>query len=304
MKRVIMVLFLLLFILPASVFAEKEWKSKQIDDLHKAWTIKFNSVLDETSVNNQNIIIYNNQNKEHPVNVSMIDEKSVSVEPMEPYQENMNYSLLITTNVKAKNGKSIKENVKMSFKVNNQSEEKPGRCENEVPLLSIEFIEMLEDHKVSIDCNQFDFNWNYFITLEEIKGRLGSPSNEKIIRPAFYADGSEDARELIYPNYKLLWLSEHSAWRGGITNIQDIILMNLNIPFNEVASNLNNAKKFELLPAEYINPYLYDYNSYYLRQYIDGTLYPGSTTVLTLISDRENPNIITEILIHFHTSVG
>jgi N-acetylmuramoyl-L-alanine amidase len=106
----------------------EEMQERKGDDIsiNKVWTIKFNNELDPDSINTDNIVVLNDKNEEVKIKVECKDSKTVSVSPLESYEEGKTYTLLIKDQVKSKDGNKIKTPIRMKFTINTTQTEKPG----------------------------------------------------------------------------------------------------------------------------------------------------------------------------------
>ena len=82
----------------------------------KPWTVSFNKVLDASTVNTTNIKVMSNDNKYIDITVSLANaNKNVVVKPVENYEYNKTYTLIVTNQVKSSDGKLLPSEVRMNF---------------------------------------------------------------------------------------------------------------------------------------------------------------------------------------------
>lgn len=82
------------------------------------WRVKFNTALDPSTVNNVNL--YVTTLSQSPLKTSITYDSlnnMIEIEPLEPYTQNESYLLNITTKVKSKGGKSLKQPIQVQFKL-------------------------------------------------------------------------------------------------------------------------------------------------------------------------------------------
>lgn len=83
---------------------------------NKVWTIKFNSRLDSSSVNDSNIYILDEKGDKVPISIKINgDSSSVSIEPKSDYIIEESYFLHITKDVKSIGSINIKQPIKKKF---------------------------------------------------------------------------------------------------------------------------------------------------------------------------------------------
>lgn len=82
------------------------------------WQIKFNTPLDPSSVNNVNLYVTNLSLAPMQTMITYDSIMNViEIEPMESYNKDESYILHITTKVKSKGGKNLKQPIKLQFKI-------------------------------------------------------------------------------------------------------------------------------------------------------------------------------------------
>lgn len=82
------------------------------------WRVVFNIALNPTTVNNQNLTVFNSQHKAVDTLISYNSElNSIEIEPREAYAEGETYTLLVSTNVESKGGQKLKKEVTVDFMV-------------------------------------------------------------------------------------------------------------------------------------------------------------------------------------------
>jgi hypothetical protein len=82
------------------------------------WKVKFNTALDPKSVNNVNLYVtsLNLAPLKTSINYDVLN-NTIEIEPLEPYAQNESYILNVTTKVKSKNGKNLKNPIQIQFKI-------------------------------------------------------------------------------------------------------------------------------------------------------------------------------------------
>lgn len=101
-------------IVKASTYTDMGTKSNVI--LSKAWTVNFNKNLDVGSVNTANIVVIGENNSYIDINVSLVNNgKSILVKPVENYESNKTYTLIVTKDVKSADGTPLPQEVRMNF---------------------------------------------------------------------------------------------------------------------------------------------------------------------------------------------
>lgn len=93
-----------------------EFQEKTCDDKNKMWTIRFNSSLDEGSVNNDNIMVLDSSGYKQSISLAIgTDKKSVKVSaPDNGYGAGKTYTLYVLDRVTS-GGKNLKQAIKMEF---------------------------------------------------------------------------------------------------------------------------------------------------------------------------------------------
>lgn len=105
---------MLILISPAEA---KTFKSEVINDSQKSWNIEFNKEVNPT-IDSQTIYILADNGEKHPVSLLVSDDhKRVTVKPLEPFLLGTNYTLIVTKEVESLQGGKLKEESKLSFKV-------------------------------------------------------------------------------------------------------------------------------------------------------------------------------------------
>jgi len=173
-----LVAFLVMFIVlltSSQLGIAKEWDFEPIDDVNKAWEIKFNIPLDGSSLTTDSVYILDGKGK-HPVTLQLTGNgNTVQVSPKVPYEVDKQYMLMITGAVRANDGKSLKMSVEVPFRVVNPTEKIIA-----VQSLSSGYLTTLtvtaspDVHKVKVGSVEMDYRGNnrYKITLFDAK--LGS----------------------------------------------------------------------------------------------------------------------------------
>lgn len=117
MKKILLSLLLVLSVLSINVSADSNWDMTDVA-VDKAFTVTFNSELNEDTVNNQNIYVADktgNIIENISVHLSENNNKKVIVENLNEYKQGDVYYLIISNNVKSAKGVKLKNEVKMEF---------------------------------------------------------------------------------------------------------------------------------------------------------------------------------------------
>lgn len=95
------------------------WPSKTTTDLNKVWNVKFNDSLDSSTVNNNNVYIYDSSsNKINSDVVLDSDGKTIHISvPSGTYKSGQNYTLVVSGSVESTSGKAISKPVVMNFTI-------------------------------------------------------------------------------------------------------------------------------------------------------------------------------------------
>ncbi len=104
----------------ADIENASKWPSKTITDLNKVWNVKFSDKLDPSTINNNNIYIYNSLfNKINSSVVLDSDGRTLHVSvPSGTYKSGQSYTLVVGSNVASASGSKILKPVVMNFNVN------------------------------------------------------------------------------------------------------------------------------------------------------------------------------------------
>lgn len=82
------------------------------------WQIRFNTPLDPSTVNNVNLYVTNLALAPMQTMISYDASMNViEIEPLDSYNKDESYILHITTKVKSKGGKALKQPIKLQFKI-------------------------------------------------------------------------------------------------------------------------------------------------------------------------------------------
>lgn len=82
------------------------------------WRVVFNVALNPATVNNQNLMVFNSQNKPVETKISYnADLKAIEIEPNEAYSQGETYTLRVTKQVESKGGQKLKEQIDLAFTV-------------------------------------------------------------------------------------------------------------------------------------------------------------------------------------------
>lgn len=82
------------------------------------WKVRFNTPLDPRTVNNVNLYVTNAS--DIPLKTAIHYDtlaNTIEIEPLEPYAQHESYILNVTTAVKSKGGKNLKEPIRLQFKI-------------------------------------------------------------------------------------------------------------------------------------------------------------------------------------------
>ena len=82
------------------------------------WKCRFTTALDPATINSNNLYVESEAGDKLATKFNYNDEKmEIEVEPLEPYAQDTDYFLYITTKVKSKGGQSLREPVKIKFRL-------------------------------------------------------------------------------------------------------------------------------------------------------------------------------------------
>ena len=82
------------------------------------WRVVFNIALNPTTVNNQNLTVYNSSNQPVDTVISYNAElNSIEIEPKEAYAAGETYTLNVSTNVESRGGQRLKNAINIEFMV-------------------------------------------------------------------------------------------------------------------------------------------------------------------------------------------
>ena len=104
-----------------SVSGEPEDKVKQSLKFKTGkfvWRVKFTAPLDPATINNMNLYVTNLA--EQPLKTSIrydAEENYIEIEPLEAYAKDSTYILNISRNVRSRGGQTLKNDVRVKFKV-------------------------------------------------------------------------------------------------------------------------------------------------------------------------------------------
>lgn len=82
------------------------------------WRVKFTAPLDPATINNMNLYVTNLA--EQPLKTSIrydAEENFIEIEPLEAYAKDSTYILNISRNVRSRGGQTLKNDVRVKFKV-------------------------------------------------------------------------------------------------------------------------------------------------------------------------------------------
>jgi N-acetylmuramoyl-L-alanine amidase len=119
-KAIIIMIFTFALLIPmqisvkASIFASMNPKKDVV--VGKPWTVSFNKPLSANSVNATNIKLIGESNKYLDIKVTLANgNKNVIVQPVKDYEYNKPYTLVVTQQVKDKDGQPLAKEVRMNF---------------------------------------------------------------------------------------------------------------------------------------------------------------------------------------------
>lgn len=109
-------------VVPNNAFASVPNEKVNVSSM-KTWSVKFSKELKSSTVNNKNIVVTDSNGRSVNAQISPGDDsKTILINPMiQGYIPNSTYYLKITTNVQSIEGKNLKEDVTMKFKIINQA---------------------------------------------------------------------------------------------------------------------------------------------------------------------------------------
>lgn len=96
-----------------------KWPDQTTTDVNKVWNVKFNNAVNSSTINSDNVYIYNNFQRKLKSSVWLDpDSKTIHVSvPSGTYQTGQSYTLVIDSGVSTLNGKKIAKPVVMNFTV-------------------------------------------------------------------------------------------------------------------------------------------------------------------------------------------
>ncbi|PAQ12901.1 hypothetical protein CD798_17305, partial [Bacillaceae bacterium SAOS 7] len=98
--------------------AVEEKESVKEKDLMKEWKIQFSKALDEKTLSELDIIVLDqDKNLVETTFTYSVATKSVTISPLQPYQSGKTYTLYIGKKISSKEGKGLKNSVKMNFSI-------------------------------------------------------------------------------------------------------------------------------------------------------------------------------------------
>lgn len=82
------------------------------------WRCRFTTALDPGTINSENLYVESETGERLSTKFNYDDSTmEIEVEPLEPYAQNTDYFLHITTKVKSRGGQSLKEPVQIKFRL-------------------------------------------------------------------------------------------------------------------------------------------------------------------------------------------
>lgn len=85
---------------------------------NKQWKIRFNKELNPSTVSGNTILVQDEQNNRINNTVTLdSDNRTIILNPATPYNDDIKYQVIVTKDVKAKDGKLLKKPIKMKFSI-------------------------------------------------------------------------------------------------------------------------------------------------------------------------------------------
>ena len=82
------------------------------------WRCRFTTALDPSTITSENLYVESETGVRLDTKFTYNDaDMEIEVEPLEPYAQNTDYFLNITTNVKSRGGQNLKEPVQIKFRL-------------------------------------------------------------------------------------------------------------------------------------------------------------------------------------------
>lgn len=141
---IIMLLFSLLTTNVTPVFASEdqvidqtyiEWDSKKDVPVNKVWSIKFSHPVLESTINDQNIYVLNKNNEKYTIKLSLSDDKTIQITPLEDYKQGEVYTLYIIKDVSNSEKQTyLKNSVKMGFTIINEDVNIPDNPDDPITI--------------------------------------------------------------------------------------------------------------------------------------------------------------------------
>ncbi len=116
--KAIIILIFTLFIPMQTVKASTytEMGPKNDVPVSKMWTVNCNKILNSSTVNTENVKVIGEDNNYIDINVGLANNnKSITVKPVQNYQANKTYTLIVTEGVKSADGNPLSKEVRMTF---------------------------------------------------------------------------------------------------------------------------------------------------------------------------------------------
>lgn len=82
------------------------------------WRCRFTTALDPSTINSENLYVVSETGERLDTKFTYNDaDMEIEVEPLEPYAQDTNYFLNITTRVKSRGGQHLKEPIQIKFRL-------------------------------------------------------------------------------------------------------------------------------------------------------------------------------------------
>ncbi|MCM1158282.1 MAG: Ig-like domain-containing protein [Bacteroidales bacterium] len=82
------------------------------------WRCRFTTALDPSTINSNNLYVVNESGAKMDTKFTYNDaDMEIELEPLEPYAQDTNYFLHITTKVKSRGGQHLKEPIQIKFRL-------------------------------------------------------------------------------------------------------------------------------------------------------------------------------------------
>ncbi|MYL53761.1 hypothetical protein GLW08_10475 [Pontibacillus yanchengensis] len=185
----------------------KELMKKSISDGSKTWTINFNTEIDSETFNNESVYVVDGEGNKLTTKVTYIDESKEGVvyAPDTGYKKSVNYTLIVTEDVKTNKGVALSQGVTMKFELSGDDSEQSSKDihdfskeELEAWIDKEEDLTRLREYPVQNDM----FNNDLKKTNDEF---MSTPGNTEDVMNEYFLQPASGYMEAYYNrNYKII----------------------------------------------------------------------------------------------------